>query len=91
MELSFVLDLGTLRRRASDRHNCFGHSVAGEEGEEGFWFSQLTRRKDSFEGCDGSCRPSTVRTDENADKDCETFTEGRPSTISDMAGRLGLF
>ena len=63
--------LGLVEHCVGERHTVTTVAVTVFGEDAGFWFSHLTRRGNSIEGCEGSCCPSTVRIDENADKVCK--------------------
>ena len=54
------------------------------------WFSRFKLGESSVKDCERSGRPSTGRTDENVEKGNKIIKEGRRSTISEIAGNLGL-
>jgi hypothetical protein len=65
----FCLGLGKTASKGVKLSQLLRSQCFGEDGR--FWFSQLTRRENSSESCECSCRPSTARIDENTDKVCK--------------------
>jgi hypothetical protein len=55
------------------------------------WFSRFKPGETSVEDSERSARPSTDRTDENVENVRKIVNEGRRNTITEIAGRLGLW
>jgi hypothetical protein len=89
--VKFCFKLG---KTASETHEmlktAFGGNAMGRT-QTFEWFSRFKRGETSVEDSEGSGRPSTGHTDENVENVRKMFNEDRRNTITEIAGRLGLW